>query len=697
MVETPRSINTILQINSNIRRLKDVRDERQPHFFEAFRAIGSFLKNTRLAEYMVDLDQNATHIKHCELNDSTPSVNGPYGVFADGKNGNIIRVPLLLHEIEVPGCRPITLSLTGRVKSAISGTVNQLAMGKIKDQTWTPGEIEGFMGLFLTSDDARYFNQEVLPRLTEHLSSMTGEYWQVDESKHMDKLDGTIITPNFVESTRPWPDDLRIMLSTIVRRSTPFEIQSYSLLGDSSDQTSGGWPVTRFLLNESGYGMAKANAVTMALQEYVGLYGGSLKDDVLGDDWIERTKKMFLLEDLKTRIDIGSAFLGHDLSRSFHSFFSEEVGDHPYSHLFKMMKPEIYFWNGNDVKNIKKPSLVSPNLELKTLGISAPNNIDNAARYRKDQVNLTASKQVRFTELDHYGIPSKAFMDELKKLGFSPFILGVHIFRDGEHYYPHHYDILLDGVDINGVDHMARFSMTFESNRRTDKKHQWDGMIHLRPTELYKNGKVVPIPENMKSLYDTIGYYVLIKLPTNKEANPLVRVDSVCMPSMFPGTGHFAAGDHTGLGCDCANQRLEALEKIYNNPGGGISILTPHSGRGNGTDAHFGQINSQDYARRNGLPIPATYDAYAGQDVNPDSRGEYYWLDAVLVQAFSRGFNGKEIQLLTNNNMKSEALDIFVVPHQTIPLHVTGRQGAYYRQSPNFAQKVKKGKHVKHK
>lgn len=710
MIEIPGPLRAVSEINSNVKRLEAVRQERLPHFYKAFKAIGSFLKNSRLAEYTVDLNHNATRVEYCELDDSSPSINGPFGVFSQGENDNIIRIPLLLHEIVVPGCRPVTLSLTGRVKSAISGTVNQLAMEKIHDKTWTPGEIEGFMGLFLTSEDALYFNKEVLPKLTVQLSSMTNENWQVDESKHMNKLSGKITTPNFIESTRPWPDDLRIMLSTIVSGSTPYEIQSYSLLGDSPNQTSGGWPVTRFLLNDAGYGMAKANAVVKALDAYLGLYGSSLDDilktgilksiygeDILGGDWIEKTKKMFLLEDLKTRINIGSTFLGEDLSHFFGSFFSEGVGSHPYSHIFKLMKPEIYFFDGKDVRNIEKPSVTSPGVSPRSAVIDQPNHIGNAELFIANHENLSGTKKVRFGELDEYGISSETIRKEFRKIGFDPYVLNAHIFRDGEHYYPHHYDVMLDGVDINGINHMAVFSMTFESDRRTDKDHQWDGMIHLRPTGLYENGKTVPIPDDMKSLYDAIGYYVLVKLPTDKKANPFVRIDSVCMPSMFPGTGHYAAGDHTGLGCDCANQRLEALEQIYSNPGGGISILTPHSGRGSGTDAHFGQLNVQDYARRRSLPIPATYHAYAGQGANPDSRGDYYWLDAVLVKSFAKAFNGNEIQLLTNNNMKGGALDIFAIPNHILPLHVTDRQPTYYNNSPNFRQKADEGKHTKPK
>lgn len=700
---------SIHQVNSNVRRLEAYRQERIPTFFETFRTITPFLTETRLAEYVVDLDKHATRVEYAELDDSTPHINGPYGVFSHGENTNILRMPLLMHTLDIPGCKPIPISLTGRVKSAISATVNQLATGRIHETTWVPGEIEGLMALFMTSADARYFHDTIVPKLTGVLTEKTGREWINDESLHLDKLDGAVKGDvSAFGFTRELPAHLRIQLTTLRDNGNPFEIQSYSLLPDEPGQVSGGWPVTRFLLEDDSYGMAKANAVRNALDTYLQMYNGSLEEtlnayygkNIVDHDWEMLVKKMYLLEDLKTRIAIGSAFLGKDLTSEFAEFFKDGNGAHPFSYLFKMMKPEIFYFDGNDIRAVDRPVTQATDIPVhqRPVVVMPPGGIGSAEAFLREHSEGSGSMPIRFSDLEKYGISTKKIKYELSQLGLYPFIKQVHIFRWGEHYYPHHYDFHMDGIDANGVQRAVTFSTTYEIDRMTDPDHKWDAHLHLRPTHLFVEGEEIKIPDSMRGLYDAIGYYVLYKKPTDPKVEPLLRIDSVCTTSMFAGTGHFAAGDHHGLGCDCANQRTNALEMIYQNPGGGLSILTPHAGRGSGTDPHFGQLNIQDFARRNSLPVPPTYFAYAGQNLPPDARGTHYWVDALIVKAFTTliGDDGV-IQLLTNNTMKGGALDVFAIPYQQVPIHVTNEQARYYKESPNFNQKADEGRHIRPK
>lgn len=698
---------SIRLVNTNIARLESYRQERIPTFFETFRAITPFLAETRMAEYVLDLDKNASRVEYAELDDSTPQINGPYGVFSHGENTNILRLPLLMHTLTIPGCRPLPISLTGRVKSAISATVNQLANGRIHESTWVPGEIEGLMALFMNSEDARYFHNVVIPKLTDVLSEKTGRIWENDESLHLDKLDGVVHGDvSAFGFTRELPKQLRMQLTTLRDNGNPFEIQSYSLLPDQEGQVSGGWPITRFLLDDDSYGMAKANAVRKALDTYLRMYNGSLQEtlqsyfgkNIVGQEWEMLVKKMYLLEDLKTRIAIGSTFLGRDLTSEFAEFFKEGSGAHPFSYLFKMMKPEIFFFDGNDIRAVKSPTTEATDIPIqqRPVVVIPPNGIGDATTFLEKHTEGSNSISVRFSELDKYGISSKKIKEELAAVGLYPFIKQVHIFKWGEHYYPHHFDIHLDGIDANGVQRAVTFSTTYEIDRMTDPEHTWDAHLHLRPIHFYVEGEEIKIPDNMRQLYDSIGYYALFKKPKDTKVEPLIRIDSVCTTSMFAGTGHFAAGEHHGIGCDCANQRTNALEMIYQNPGGGLSLLTPHAGRGSGTDAHFGQLNIQDYARRNSLPIPPTYFTYAGQNHAPDARGNFYWVDALIVKSFSSLVgNDGVIQLLTNNTMKGGALDVFAIPYRQVPIHVTDKQQQYYDVSPNFKQKADDGQHTR--
>lgn len=238
------------------------------------------------------------------------------------------------------------------------------------------------------------------------------------------------------------------------------------------------------------------------------------------------------------------------------------------------------------------------------------------------------------------------------------------------------------GIEVGIGDNLMRAAMAMEVGYVDGAQRVWDGRLIITPGQLLIPQGEMPILPIMKD----IGYHVLIKKPTVAGVSPMVRNDSLCVPSMID--GHYAsAGDRT-IGCDCEPQRHLSQEIIQKNPGGGVSLLAPYSGRGNGIHPHSGQLMVQNFSTRHNLDFPATYTAYEEQGYPADSRPDYYWLDAAILKMCGLD----RFTLLTNNPDKANVFQAYGLSAIPKSFYALERKD-YYEKGVNFAQKVSDGGH----
>ena len=136
-----------------------------------------------------------------------------------------------------------------------------------------------------------------------------------------------------------------------------------------------------------------------------------------------------------------------------------------------------------------------------------------------------------------------------------------------------------------------------------------------------------------------------------KSENPLIRVHSNCL------TGDVFGSQR----CECGPQFASALDRISNDPQGGIIIyMTGHEGRGIGLWAKAATYLLQDAGEN-------TYQANESLGLPADSRD---FSDAAsLIYHF---IGNKTFRILTNNPKKIEDLEKTGLSKMTIEKHVTG-------------------------
>lgn len=203
----------------------------------------------------------------------------------------------------------------------------------------------------------------------------------------------------------------------------------------------------------------------------------------------------------------------------------------------------------------------------------------------------------------------------------------------------------------------------------------WDFRAIFIPTSYKVNGKEIVLPVEVA----TLGYQVLAK-DYGADREQTIRIDTACATSMFVG-GHSATAHNHEIGCDCDVQRNMALSII--NKSGGLSILTPFLGRGNGLRAHGMQLTQQAHAARYGEQIPDTYEAVVRAGFPEDSRPQFYPLDTAIFQAFN---TPDLVVLLSNNPDKADAIKALGIEVRNKPIHVTGKDTYYY--GINYRSKV---------
>lgn len=281
-------------------------------------------------------------------------------------------------------------------------------------------------------------------------------------------------------------------------------------------------------------------------------------------------------------------------------------------------------------------------------------------------------------QLPRHNFLNQAIAQDFQATGLSPDILrGVRTVEFGGNILPSHLGVE-QAVRINERDMgVMRVIMAIEPEYVDGKQRPWDARVFVFPVSLtIGDDQVEPL-----GIMQEIGYHVLIKQAQEDMATPLVRIDSLCVTSMLD--GHFATAGDAHLGCDCEPQRHFAQDLILDNPGGGISLLSPLSGRANGTAVHSGQIAMQNFAVRHGLELPDTLQSHQLQGVPADARGQYYWIDAAILAMFP-AFN--KMTLLANNPQKVEALRQAGFEVEQQPLHVASR--ATYYEGLNFLAKA---------
>lgn len=133
--------------------------------------------------------------------------------------------------------------------------------------------------------------------------------------------------------------------------------------------------------------------------------------------------------------------------------------------------------------------------------------------------------------------------------------------------------------------------------------------------------------------------------------NPLVRVHSSCL------TGDVFGSER----CECGPQFLAALERIADEPGGGLIVyMAGHEGRGIGLWAKAATYVLQDAGEN-------TYQANRSLGLPDDSRD---FSDAASLLKYFLG--GKPFRLLTNNPKKVADLNDFGVHGITPVRHLAG-------------------------
>ena len=141
-------------------------------------------------------------------------------------------------------------------------------------------------------------------------------------------------------------------------------------------------------------------------------------------------------------------------------------------------------------------------------------------------------------------------------------------------------------------------------------------------------------------------------------SNPLVRVHSSCLTGDVFGSAR----------CECGPQFITALERIADNPGGGLLVyMSGHEGRGIGLWAKAATYVLQDAGED-------TYQANRSLGLPDDSRD--FSDAAALLRYF---LNDRPFRLLTNNPKKVTDLNNYGVRNITLEKHVIGVSDANRR------------------
>lgn len=289
-------------------------------------------------------------------------------------------------------------------------------------------------------------------------------------------------------------------------------------------------------------------------------------------------------------------------------------------------------------------------------------------------------------ELSRYGFNAEQIQADFDQAGFYPtHFYGVHVVEYQGHFLPAHYEV---GMEFNSsllVGHTA-----LELGFTDGVRYNWDSRVFFFPEVAYIHGERVLIPPMIQEM----GYHVVRKNSPDPAKEPLVRIDSLCSTSMVD--GHYASAGQEGLGCDCAPQRHIVQQLIQRSDRGGMSILSPLAGRGNGSFVHTGQLMQQNYAVRNGLAVPPTYQAHEGQGFPYDSRDQFYGIDAMLLKFLFPGdpdTTSPQIMLFTNNPQKVAAVRQMGIGVTPVAIHDPALW-TYYSHSPNFGEKAAAGHHT---
>lgn len=285
------------------------------------------------------------------------------------------------------------------------------------------------------------------------------------------------------------------------------------------------------------------------------------------------------------------------------------------------------------------------------------------------------------TEIDNTKL-GKPLMEDFTAAGLNPAILrAVRTVEFNGSLLMSHLGVEQSVSIEGGHEGLLRAIMALELGYVDGKQRPWDARVFIFPVELMVDGE----PLEPLGMMDEVGYHVLVKLPQDEHGSaiPIVRMESVCITSMFD--GHYATANQRGLGCDCEPQRHAAMDMIYDNLGGGISLLSPLEGRANGTAVHAGQIMMQNQASRNGLALPDTMQSHQLQGVPADSRGKYYFIDAAILKMFPEM---RKIILLANNTEKVRSLKAAGIEVKQQPLLAGGEE---YYSGLNFTAKQKLG------
>ena len=176
----------------------------------------------------------------------------------------------------------------------------------------------------------------------------------------------------------------------------------------------------------------------------------------------------------------------------------------------------------------------------------------------------------------------------------------------------------------------------------------WDFHAMVIPYFYHLNGIEVPLPPEIT----TYGYQVVGR-GYHKVEVPHVRLDTMCMTSM-PMGGHMSSEGHESLGCDCDTQRYLGQEIVH--AAGGLTLLSPLEGRGNGLKGHGSQLMRQAMAKRYNEPMPDTYEAVQELGYPKDRRPDFYPLETTLMIMFGKPESGRII-LHSNNPEKKRALE----------------------------------------
>lgn len=190
--------------------------------------------------------------------------------------------------------------------------------------------------------------------------------------------------------------------------------------------------------------------------------------------------------------------------------------------------------------------------------------------------------------------------------------------------------------------------LNVELEYRDGFDNDWAARVFLYPLAAVHNGLAIELSQTMT----TLGYQILVaRRGALGESEQLIRMDSICTSSFYD-QGHSASAGMIEFGCDCYMQRHLAKMQILET--GGLSILSPHSGRGNGPKVLSSEIQIRNFAiRHNASQIPDTYQAHAMQGHASDSRKHFYWIDALIL---AKLFGIERCTLLTNNPEKIAAV-----------------------------------------